>query len=782
MAPSSVSTTTYLRSLIYYHLDHSLLKNALFFAQRLVAYEPRSGDAAYLLALCQYQSGLTKAAWDTSRPYASKGSNLGCCYVFAQASLELGKYVDGLHAIEKSRLLWQNRNTWNLHSESRRGHIPDAAAVLCLKGKLWKEYKNMDEAVQCWAQAVKLNPFMWDAVLALTESGAKVNISSIYQLNQDLVGTVQASYMGKENLPEEEKTAPRIPKLQTVHDPFTSAARQNGNHGSSVLYEKLNNSKIGINKTDPMHEEQLPTPSMVMDVDDAALQNGNGSVRTDAPPELVRKPRSTTELQESNARSRLAATRAKTRLKPAEEHPLEPPASKRTISAHVLNTAPLNGEPARRSTRLQTARPPSQVATAAPSKISTFANSLGLRETRDIKKPKAPALVKGRTANAATVGRVVSGNRIKADSAEPDIKQPLQPVQQAAAPLPPPPMPLKQRVDVQQLDRDIEAIHQLLDLNGQIAMAQYALSIYDTTMCISILQNLPSAQRETPFVLSTLGRAHYECAQYSQAEKYFIRVRQLAPAQLTDMEIYSTTLWHLKSDVELAYLAHELAEIERNSPQTWVAIGNSFSLQREHEQALKCFKRSTQLDPAFAYGFTLQGHEYVANEEFEKALEAYRSAVAAEPRHYNAWYGLGKVYEKLGKYTVAETHYRTAVSINPSNAVLMCCIGMVLEKTKQNTEALRFYDRACRLAPKSALSRFKKARCLMTTGDPEGALQELEMLKDIAPDEANVWFLMGRLYKMVHRRGEAIRAFTIALNLDPKVSRSMFQNLLKEDS
>lgn len=772
MLPSSVSTTTYLRNLIYYHLDHGLLKNALFFAQRLVAYEPRSGDAAYLLALCQYQSGFTKAAWDTSRPHASKGSNLGCCYVFAQTSLEQGRYVDGLHAIEKSRLLWQNRNTWNLHSESRRGHIPDAAAVLCLKGKLWKEYKNMDEAVQCWAQAVKLNPFMWDAVVGLTESGAKINIPRIYQLNQEMVGTVHASYMGKENLPEEEKTAPQLSKLQAVHDPFVAAPRQNGNHGSAVLFEKLNNSKTGVNKVDSMHDEVVPTSATVMDVDDAVLPNGNGSGRVDAPPELVRKPRSTTELQESNARSRLAATRAKTRPKPAEENSSELPASKRTISGYISSTAPSNGEPARRSTRLQTARPPSQVATVAPSKISTFANSLGLRETRDIKKPKAPALVKGRTATTATVGRVVSGNRIKADSTEPDIKQTLQPVQQAT--IQQSPIPVKQRVDAQQADRDIDALRQLLDLNGQIAMAHYALSIYDTMTCISILQNLPSAQRETPFVLSTLGRAHYECAQYSQAEKYFIRVRQLAPSQLADMEIYSTTLWHLKSDVELAYLAHELVEIERNSPQTWVAIGNSFSLQREHEQALKCFKRSTQLDPQFAYGFTLQGHEYVANEEFEKALGAYRSAVAAEPRHYNAWYGLGKVYEKLGKYTAAETHYRTAVSINPSNAVLLCCIGMVLEKTRQHTEALHFYDRACRLAPKSALSRFKKARCLMSTGDPEGALQELELLKDIAPDEANVWFLMGRLYKMVHRRGEAIRAFTIALNLDPKVSTSMY--------
>jgi hypothetical protein len=46
---------------------------------------------------------------------------------------------------------------------------------------------------------------------------------------------------------------------------------------------------------------------------------------------------------------------------------------------------------------------------------------------------------------------------------------------------------------------------------------------------------------------------------------------------------------------------------------------------------------------------------------------------------------------------------------------------------------------------------------------------ELKVLKDVAPDEANVHFLLGRLYKMLRMRGEAVRCFTMALNLDPKV-------------
>ena len=49
------------------------------------------------------------------------------------------------------------------------------------------------------------------------------------------------------------------------------------------------------------------------------------------------------------------------------------------------------------------------------------------------------------------------------------------------------------------------------------------------------------------------------------------------------------------------------------------------------------------------------------------------------------------------------------------------------------------------------------------------ALVELEVLRDQAPDEANVWFLLGKCYKGLGERGEALRALTTALNLDVKV-------------
>lgn len=104
-----------------------------------------------------------------------------------------------------------------------------------------------------------------------------------------------------------------------------------------------------------------------------------------------------------------------------------------------------------------------------------------------------------------------------------------------------------------------------------------------------------------------------------------------------DMDIYSTVLWHLQKDVPLSFLAQELVTINDQSPQSWIATGNCFSLQRDHGQALTCFKRATSLDPRCAYGYALSGHEALALDDQESAVGFFRTALRTDGRHYPAW-------------------------------------------------------------------------------------------------------------------------------------------------
>lgn len=153
---------------------------------------------------------------------------------------------------------------------------------------------------------------------------------------------------------------------------------------------------------------------------------------------------------------------------------------------------------------------------------------------------------------------------------------------------------------------------------------------------------------------------------------------RLEPFRVTGTELLSTCLWHLKKDKELCSLAQQVIEMDKFSPESWCVVGNSFSLRREHETAVKFFERALQLDRSFVYAHTLCGHEYICNEDLEKALQSFREGIYHDDRHYNAWYGIGTIYYRQERLELAEYHFKKAIEINPNSSVLICYLGMVL--------------------------------------------------------------------------------------------------------
>ncbi len=58
------------------------------------------------------------------------------------------------------------------------------------------------------------------------------------------------------------------------------------------------------------------------------------------------------------------------------------------------------------------------------------------------------------------------------------------------------------------------------------------------------------------------------------------------------MDYYSSCLQLLKKQVDLTHLANNCLSIAHMAPESWVAVGNCFSLAKEIESALKFFNRA----------------------------------------------------------------------------------------------------------------------------------------------------------------------------------------------
>ncbi|KAI0024828.1 hypothetical protein F4780DRAFT_478944 [Xylariomycetidae sp. FL0641] len=811
MAPTSAAITGQLRQVVYYHLDNLSFDNALFFAERLAAHDPRSAESAYLLAACHFRLGDYRSAYEISKAAGYRGLHVGCAYLFAQACLIIERYKDGITALEKARGLWSHKTSFGKHSATTRAQHPDSASVSCLLGKLYRAYDDKKKAILNFEEALKANPFMWDAFTALCDMGVSVRTSNIFKLNEVLMDALNHEQPSGILSEQKDNGAANpmepISKKASVRsavfdqkDPFDSqrsnAANEmllgnqffSGNAGENDFISKINAARSRMAASVEVVPDIMETPTAP-----ASDTNGPRTAYAPEPPQApMRKTRNGQPLDSGlmdvapKAGYRLGTRKTRvqddllTDSNTSFIRPSGPAGSgierKRTVSGHPVQPRQPSeepGAPQRRSARINMTR-------GANAKSHSAASAVG-GPTRELKKARPPiSRIMRPNSTTTSVGRAVSGNRKPLEENSMDVDQ-----TEAPRVKEPPPPHLVARSAEPEPAKVEEALKYMLELLKKFGMGYYALSQYQSRDALAAYSSLPRGHQDTPWVLSQIGRAHYEQAAYKEAETYYRRLRILAPTRLEDMEVYSTILWFLKRETDLSFLAHELVDAAWHAPQAWCALGNAWSLARDHEQALRCFKRATQLNPKFAYAFTLQGHEHVSNEEYEKALTAYRLAVSADRRHYNAYYGIGRVYEKLGNYDKAYTHFHSASVINPTNAVLICCIGNVLEKQRQIVQALQYFTKATDLAPSAAQTRYKKARALLALNRLEEAKGELEVLKTLAPDEATVHFLLGKLHKTLNEKGSAVKHFTIALNLDPKASQQIkeaIESLEDDDS
>jgi anaphase-promoting complex subunit 3 len=166
------------RQIVWYSLDNNLLDNALFVAERLLALNEDNEDSRHLLGLCLLRASRFLSSYSVTRGSA----HLGCSFVFAQTCKQLEKYGEGVTALES--ILKKIPKKWctckeqlsafahaDDHNDAFRSHLPDLGAVLCLLGHLHKGTGDNKRAMDAYIEALRINPYLWEAFDGLIELG-----------------------------------------------------------------------------------------------------------------------------------------------------------------------------------------------------------------------------------------------------------------------------------------------------------------------------------------------------------------------------------------------------------------------------------------------------------------------------------------------------------------------------------------------------------------------------------------------------------------------------------
>ncbi|KAG8446976.1 hypothetical protein GDO86_014426 [Hymenochirus boettgeri] len=628
---------------IWQALNHYAYRDAVFLAERLYA-EVHSEEALFLLATCYYRSGKAYKAYRLLKTHSCATPQ--CKYLLAKCCVDLSKLAEG-EQILSGGVLNKQKNQEEIVAE-----FGDSACfTLSLLGHVYCKTDRLAKGAECYQKSLCLNPFLWSPFESLCEIGEKPDpeqtfkLTSLQNFSNCLPNTCTLMVNTHNIVPHRQ---PDSVLMETPQD--TIELNRLNLESSNIKYPLNSDSSISYIDPTVISPDSVPlgtgcsilskqvqnkpktgrsllggpaalsplTPSFgILPLetpspgDGSYLQTYNSSCVLDVPSSGAPTKKSVARISQSGTKSVFSQSGNSRDVTPVLLVQTQSSGPQTSTTPQVLSptiAAPPNALP-RRSSRLFTSDSSTTKENSKKLKMK-FPPKIPNRKTKS--KTSKGGVTQVNLNESLEISKldssIISENKIS--SVGPQIQALT--IQKAAA-------------------------EGLMSLLRDMGKGYVALCSYNCKEAIAILSHLPSHHYNTGWVLCQIGRAYFELAEYLQAERVFSEVRRIENYRVEGMEIYSTTLWHLQKDVALSVLSKDLTDMDKNSPEAWCAAGNCFSLQREHDIAIKFFQRAIQVDPGYAYAFTLLGHEFVLTEELDKALACFRNAIRVNPRHYNAW-------------------------------------------------------------------------------------------------------------------------------------------------
>ena len=138
-------------------------------------------------------------------------------------------------------------------------------------------------------------------------------------------------------------------------------------------------------------------------------------------------------------------------------------------------------------------------------------------------------------------------------------------------------------------------------------------------------------------------------------------------------------------------------QLNKNFPEGWVALGNSYAGEDESDQALNAYRTCLRLFPGCHYSNLYIGMEFVRTNNLKTALIAFQNALQLsqnDPLIYNE---IGVVYYKQRMYDEAQNYFIKGIKmcseddVSSAYQTLMINLGHTYRKLKKLKEALEVY-------------------------------------------------------------------------------------------
>ena len=249
----------------------------------------------------------------------------------------------------------------------------------------------------------------------------------------------------------------------------------------------------------------------------------------------------------------------------------------------------------------------------------------------------------------------------------------------------------------------------------------------------------PDAQRLTILI----GMAHYGLAEYADA---------------------------------VPYLKKAAARDTQNLPLR-LALAHSCLWSKQNQCVMDVYHEILTLNSESAEADMLAGEALDEMKDNAGAVAQFRAAVKANPKEPNAHFGLGYLYWTQKKYPEAIEEFKAELGNDPNHLQSMLYLGDADIQLDQEDLAKPHLQRVEQMDSSIALAHLDLGIIEMDAGNNQEALRELTLAAKLNPDDVNVHWRLGRLYRTMGKKDEAKAEFDKASSLNKAVDEALYKKI-----
>lgn len=274
-----------------------------------------------------------------------------------------------------------------------------------------------------------------------------------------------------------------------------------------------------------------------------------------------------------------------------------------------------------------------------------------------------------------------------------------------------------------------------------------------------------------------LGLALFKAGELKQAIQEFEPLLKDQPGnpQLTTL----TGMAHFglaEYQAAVPYLKEAAAQDAQNLPLR-LALAHSCLWSKQSQCVLDVYKEILALAPESAEADMLAGEALDDMKDNEGSTKMFRAAVKANPKEPNAHFGLGYLLWTQKQYPEAASEFQAELANDRDHVQAMVYLADADIQMNRMDDAKPLLEKVVKASPEIGLGHLDLGIVYSEAERNEEALRELTLAAKLLPEDVNVHWRLGRLYRALGKKDEAKAEFDKASKLNKAADEDLHNKI-----